>query len=240
MIRRSFEALLLDLDGTLVDDRGDVGPRVTASLRGAAQRGVRVMVVTGRSERATHRVLEELGLEGVAVVYNGAGVYCYRRRRLLEERQLPPPTLAAALAVARRESYLTVLQRAGAKFATAPRDDHEQAAIAHYEGLQLIADGRLPTEGAIRVSLFSPRHPSSDAFCRELEEALDQPCYTTHFPLRTLARHRASPMNVVDVHPPCLGKAEALRVLEEHYGICLLYTSPSPRDRTRSRMPSSA
>ena len=25
-----------------------------------------------------------------------------------------------------------------------------------------------------------------------------------------------------------------------HYGTCLLYTSPSPRDRTRSRMPSSA
>ena len=25
-----------------------------------------------------------------------------------------------------------------------------------------------------------------------------------------------------------------------HTGICLLYTSPSPRDRTRSRMPSSA
>ena len=24
------------------------------------------------------------------------------------------------------------------------------------------------------------------------------------------------------------------------YGTCLLYTSPSPRDRTRSRMPSSA
>ena len=26
----------------------------------------------------------------------------------------------------------------------------------------------------------------------------------------------------------------------EHKNICLLYTSPSPRDRTRSRMPSSA
>ena len=26
----------------------------------------------------------------------------------------------------------------------------------------------------------------------------------------------------------------------EQFGICLLYTSPSPRDRTRSRMPSSA
>ena len=27
---------------------------------------------------------------------------------------------------------------------------------------------------------------------------------------------------------------------EDNYRICLLYTSPSPRDRTRSRMPSSA
>ena len=27
---------------------------------------------------------------------------------------------------------------------------------------------------------------------------------------------------------------------ESKYGGCLLYTSPSPRDRTRSRMPSSA
>ena len=31
----------------------------------------------------------------------------------------------------------------------------------------------------------------------------------------------------------------ALRQIAD-YGACLLYTSPSPRDRTRSRMPSSA
>ena len=39
-----------------------------------------------------------------------------------------------------------------------------------------------------------------------------------------------------------LKEGEMLRVwLEEDYiVICLLYTSPSPRDRTRSRMPSSA
>ena len=37
--------------------------------------------------------------------------------------------------------------------------------------------------------------------------------------------------------------AEALAAVQEGLdvpGICLLYTSPSPRDRTRSRMPSSA
>ena len=32
----------------------------------------------------------------------------------------------------------------------------------------------------------------------------------------------------------------AFSLLQERYNVCLLYTSPSPRDRTRSRMPSSA
>ena len=31
-----------------------------------------------------------------------------------------------------------------------------------------------------------------------------------------------------------------LRKLDPYLNVCLLYTSPSPRDRTRSRMPSSA
>ena len=33
---------------------------------------------------------------------------------------------------------------------------------------------------------------------------------------------------------------EDAHAVAKHLGICLLYTSPSPRDRTRSRMPSSA
>ena len=36
-----------------------------------------------------------------------------------------------------------------------------------------------------------------------------------------------------------LGEIPETRVMKE-YGICLLYTSPSPRDRQKSRMPSSA
>src|SRR5665811_1560947 len=34
--------------------------------------------------------------------------------------------------------------------------------------------------------------------------------------------------------------ADLRKHIEEAYWFCLLYTSPSPRDRTRSRMPSSA
>ena len=37
-----------------------------------------------------------------------------------------------------------------------------------------------------------------------------------------------------------MAAAGASRFDAERFGVCLLYTSPSPRDRTRSRMPSSA
>ena len=41
--------------------------------------------------------------------------------------------------------------------------------------------------------------------------------------------------------PPDEYAIRLVRGVEEHHTeVCLLYTSPSPRDRTRSRMPSSA
>ena len=54
-------------------------------------------------------------------------------------------------------------------------------------------------------------------------------------------------ISVTGRHDPCvgiravpIGEAMMHCVILDHYLICLLYTSPSPRDRTRSRMPSSA
>ena len=51
-------------------------------------------------------------------------------------------------------------------------------------------------------------------------------------------------MNAVGITQRLVGLAQALvgrfRGGLAHTNICLLYTSPSPRDRTRSRMPSSA
>ena len=44
----------------------------------------------------------------------------------------------------------------------------------------------------------------------------------------------------VDLPGHGLSSGESLKTIEEMGNCCLLYTSPSPRDRTRSRMPSSA
>ena len=54
--------------------------------------------------------------------------------------------------------------------------------------------------------------------------------------LNVLLTQAGAPLPAV----PTLLVAGALTFQGPLYFICLLYTSPSPRDRTRSRMPSSA
>ena len=44
----------------------------------------------------------------------------------------------------------------------------------------------------------------------------------------------------ISFHMKKLEEAGAVTRYRDQYYTCLLYTSPSPRDRTRSRMPSSA
>lgn len=220
VIDRSYSALLLDLDGTLVDEDEGVHPRTRAALSAAVERGVFVMIATGRSELATRPVLEDLGLRTPALVYNGAGLWCPQRGDFLEERVLSDRTLERAVDYGLARGLLTVSMGAGIKRAIAPRTRMEQLALREMHGLEFVPGrGDLVGRRSIRVTLFSEEHPDSAAFEAEVTAALDGPAYTTHFPLRVLPHHRESALDVVDVHPPCRGKAEALRWLAEEHGI---------------------
>lgn len=220
MIDQSYRAILLDLDGTLVDEHEGVHPRTRAALAAAAERGVVVMIATGRSELATRPVLEDLGLCTPALVYNGAGLWCPARRDFLEERVLSERSLARAVDYGLAQGLLTVSMGAGLKRAVRPRTLVEELALREMYGLEFVP-GRDDLLGrrAIRVTLFSDSHADSAAFEAEVSAAIDGPVYTTHFPLNVLPHHRASTLDVVDVHPPCRGKAEALRWLTEEHGI---------------------
>ena len=66
---------------------------------------------------------------------------------------------------------------------------------------------------------------------------LKQPLKLAHIKPRLLGHWGTTPgLNFIYVHLNRIIKEHDLNVIY----ICLLYTSPSPRDRTRSRMPSSA
>lgn len=219
MTQRQYDALVLDLDGTLLDERSRIHPENRAALEAAVEAGVRVMIATGRSSLSAHPILESLGFETPAIVFNGAGLYSARERRMLEERVLSRRTLQRALVFGAEHDLATVVMRADAKFATHPRDAGEEAAMALMTGLEFVDRAHLEVEFAMRVTFFSGDHAASEAFGNAVEAAIDQPLYLTHFPLNVLASHRSSPLQVVDVQPPCRGKAEALRVLADSYGI---------------------
>ncbi len=74
----AYRALLLDLDGTLLNGASEIHPRNRAALADLEDRGVRVMIVTGRSAMSAAPILDSLDLGLPAVIFNGAAVWCHR------------------------------------------------------------------------------------------------------------------------------------------------------------------
>ena len=81
---RSYDALVLDVDGTLLDEQQRVHPRTLRAITAARAAGVVVMLATGRAHGSTRGLMREIGLDVPAVVFNGAAVYCPREDRLIE------------------------------------------------------------------------------------------------------------------------------------------------------------
>ncbi len=216
---QSYDALLVDLDGTLLDDAGEIRPRNARALRALEASGAHVMIATGRSTVASLHVLDSLELQTPMLVFNGAAIHCPREGRLIEERILSNRVVARAMAHAREHDYLVTAQQAIKKYATEPRRPGEKEALAFFDGLQVVERSDLPTEYVIRLIFYSAVHRDSVAFREEIEEALVDPLFLTDFPLNLLVTHRESGLNVVDVQPPCRGKAEGLRFLQESYGV---------------------
>ena len=79
-----------------------------------------------------------------------------------------------------------------------------------------------------------------DEKLKESSDLMDSICIQTQELIRSLNRY----LQKVDLDPERLKDIEARIQAIYNFGrkhrICLLYTSPSPRDRQKSRMPSSA
>lgn len=214
-----YRALVLDADGTLLDDGGAIRPRTLERLRAAAARGVRVMLATGRSELGALPVLRELGFDTPALVFNGAGLFCPVEERLLEHRLLDVEVVRRAFRWAEREDLMLMVSQVGAKWVSHPRDEHEERAVRLLEALHTVERHELPQHGLLRVTVFSRRHGDADGFASSFSAEVGTDGYLTWFPLDVLADQRGNVLQVVDLQPPCGGKGEALRFLAERYGI---------------------
>ncbi|HEX8181345.1 MAG TPA: Cof-type HAD-IIB family hydrolase [Pyrinomonadaceae bacterium] len=90
--------LALDLDGTLLDSRGQLSARNLRAVARARASGVRVAVVTGRRFRDARPLALELGVDVPLIAHNGA---LTKHARTLETVAAIPLPLEAARAVLR-------------------------------------------------------------------------------------------------------------------------------------------
>jgi Cof subfamily protein (haloacid dehalogenase superfamily) len=96
-----IDVVVTDLDGTLWSGREEVHPTTVAAWRALEERGITVMVATGRRVRSTREPLARLGLTPPAVVLNGALVVDLATDERLHRRQYDADTAATVLAAFR-------------------------------------------------------------------------------------------------------------------------------------------
>ncbi|HEX4900179.1 MAG TPA: HAD family hydrolase, partial [Pyrinomonadaceae bacterium] len=116
--------LALDLDGTLLNSRGQVSERNRSALEAARSCGVRVAIVTGRRFRDARPIALELGLDVPVIAHNGA---LTKHAETLETVAVLPLPLAAA------HEAIKIGRSAGADPLVS--DDHEGLGVMIYDHL---------------------------------------------------------------------------------------------------------
>ena len=68
----NYKLLALDLDGTLLDDSGEISEKNRFYINRAREKNVKVILTTGRSYPSTKRYIDYLNLDEPVITYNGA------------------------------------------------------------------------------------------------------------------------------------------------------------------------
>ncbi len=84
-----FRLLALDVDGTLLDSRGDIRPRVREAVRDAIAGGCRVVLATGRRLQSAVAIAQTIGVSTL-ILTDGTVIYDLKAERAVYERVLSP------------------------------------------------------------------------------------------------------------------------------------------------------
>ncbi|HYF95199.1 MAG TPA: Cof-type HAD-IIB family hydrolase [Symbiobacteriaceae bacterium] len=129
-----FRLLALDIDGTTLNSRGEVSPRVRAAVARAQLAGMLVTLATGRSLRAALPVAGDLQISAPLILSNGALVTAPQTGQTFLHR---PLNRTVAVAAARLLQHLGFMVCANRFALSGPDFFHDQAPAAPEQGLML-------------------------------------------------------------------------------------------------------
>lgn len=214
-LRERYDAMLLDLDGTLLDARGKLSPRTHAAVAAVAEAGLLPVICTGRSLAGTKPIHRALGMTHPFVAYNGHYIGDGRTNPW-QALTIPDERVPAIAELEQASSFW--FRHAEERKVTLLSDHPEHLRIAAwYENVTLLQTPHgMPGEGLMRVSCFFEGAPAAEqAWASVPSDGLHREV----FPLSLFSDYPDSNLVLCEVQTESRGKAEAFRWLEAEHGI---------------------
>ena len=222
-LRDRFDAILIDLDGTLLDSRSELTARTRAAVQALRDAGLFVVLCTGRSVAGTAGIYAELDLDTPLAAYNGSWIG-YPDGDPAHYIPIPDAHLDA-LFDAEREAHFSFRHRAEEKYTImTEHPEHHQIAAWFENVVRATAHEELPASDILRVSMFFDESALAPGDMREtlwqmLPESARAGLRHEVFPLSLFPAYAGSTLHLFEVQGYSRGKAEALDWLERAHGI---------------------
>ncbi|NOZ21088.1 MAG: HAD family hydrolase [Planctomycetes bacterium] len=139
----TFRLAAIDLDGTLLNSRKEVTQRSVDAVRRATERGLTVVLCTGRMVCSAQRYWEQIGLDTPIIGYNGAVVKDVARGRTLLHRPVPADVTRDVLDFLRRRDVFPLTYQDDRLFVerdTAEARSYSATYRVHYQIIDDLAD----------------------------------------------------------------------------------------------------
>ena len=83
-----YKLVAIDLDGTMLNHYGEISERTKETVRRCIEKGVEIVLASGRPIDSIKAIAEELGIKGYFIAGNGALVYDIRKNEMIYENYI--------------------------------------------------------------------------------------------------------------------------------------------------------
>lgn len=216
-LRDRYDAVLIDLDGTLLDGEGTITPRTRRAIRALADAGLEVVLCTGRSFHGTIDYHRALDLDTAIVSYNGEWI---GRPGEAPWRYAPlPDPVVEAVADVEARALFSFRHVGPHKVSVGSAHPHQDRVVSWFHGGRVVESaGDLPRTDVMRVSCFFERGDGAAA-SRLLDEDLLETLRVETWPLALFPELADVDLDLCEIQVKSRGKAEAFAYLESARGI---------------------
>ena len=206
-----MKLLAIDLDDTLLRDDNTVSDYTKAVLKKAQDKGIEVLIATGRMYQTAYPVAHRLGLGDVPMVlYSGGVIQRVESKELIWERAIPPEVARKVLAITKEhniyiQSYI------------------DDKLLVHSETVFSRLYEEITGAKAVYVgdAIYDPQKGTNKLLVVEEPERMTEVIAILSKEVGHMVELVRSKVNFLEIVAPHVSKGEALAFMGEQLGIGL-------------------